>query len=89
MTDKGNEKFAARMDAMYAAWHVWRAEIVREMAARVAEVGNEPDDDLADLQVEMDHCSDVAELLFGPELAEADRKAEQARGPLPPARRGR
>jgi hypothetical protein len=35
------EKFGARMDTMYAAWNVWRADIVREMAARVDAIGAE------------------------------------------------
>src|SRR5580704_15309105 len=43
------EKFGARMDTMYAAWNVWRADIVREMAASVDAIGAEVDEDLAEL----------------------------------------
>jgi len=72
MSEAKNEDdgHAARMNAMFAAWHSWRAAIVRDMAARVAEVGDEPDDELADLQMEMDHCSAVADVLFSREYIE-------------------
>jgi hypothetical protein len=61
-----NKESDARHEVMLAAWRSWRAAIINAMAARVAQVGTDWDQELELLHIEMDHCSSVLSSLNGP-----------------------
>jgi hypothetical protein len=52
-----------RCDTFIRAWRVWRAAIVKAMAARVAIVGDNYDQELEALMQEMQHASIVLDAI--------------------------
>jgi hypothetical protein len=65
------------MDTMYAAWNVWRADIVREMLARVDAIGAEVDEDLAELG--NGPLQRLFQTLFGPDMEDGVTKLAELR----------